>query len=99
MSWDGTPWVMEAMRSGLTFSCKFTVFSIDSKISYKISQTNKLVSKALTCDGSIFDTEKLGFVVSVDGWVGVGVSWEEWKLVRQIIGLHLVGILYSLMLS
>ena len=35
--------------------------------------------KALTCDGSVFDTEKLGFVVSVDGWVCVGVSWEEWQ--------------------
>ena len=57
----------------------------NQKISYKISQTNKLVSKALTCDGSVFDTEKLGFVVSVDGWVGVGVSWEEWKLVWEII--------------
>ena len=26
-------------------------------------------------------------VVSGDGWIGVGVSWEEWKLVWQIICL------------
>jgi hypothetical protein len=51
------------------------------------------------CDGSVLDTEKLGFVVSVDGWIGVGVSWEEWELVGQIICLHFLTILYSLMLS
>jgi len=51
------------------------------------------------CDGSVFDTEKLGFVVSVDGWVGVGVSWEEWELGWEILCFHFVAILYSLMLS
>ena len=47
LSWDGTPWVMVAMRSGLTFSAKFTVFSVDSKISYKTSPYEKVVMKHL----------------------------------------------------
>lgn len=55
--------------------------------------------KALTCDGSVLDTEKLGFVVSLDGWVRVGVSGQEWELVWHIICLHFLTILYSVMLS
>ena len=58
-----------------------------------------VMKKLLTCDGAILDTQELGFVVSSDGWIGVGVSWEEWELVWQIICLHFLTILYSLMLS
>jgi hypothetical protein len=57
------------------------------------------LSEKLTCNSSISDSEQLGFVVSSDGWIGVGVSWKEWKLVWHVIGLHFLALLYFLVLT
>ena len=89
------PSFMVFSKSASTLSWRLTVFSEFKKISYKkcIKYGGRIAGPVdgkwvLTADGSILDTKQLVLVVVLDGWVGISVSWQEWKLVWQVFRRH-----------
>ena len=55
-----------------------------------------IISKALTSLAAIFDSEQLSLVVSGDGGIGIGISWEEGQLFGHIGVLRHGVLLYDL---